>query len=219
MNLRALRMDSTYSRIARVRGSSAKWSSRSPKSTSSASPIDTTAENPTERASPHSTMPTAIAPDCDTRARSPGAAGFAAKLALSPACGDITPRQLGPITRRPEGRAALASSSASEPGPCPSPAVITIAALTPAAAASATTRGTMAGGVVTTTSSGTQPSAAMLAAVAMPSMSRWRGLTTPSGPAKPPSRRLRSTMRPTERSRGLAPTTATDRGWKTEPSP
>jgi len=54
--------------------------------------------------------------------------------------------------------------------------------------------------------------ASMLAAAAIPSISRWCGLTRAREPEKPAARRLRSTARPTERSRGLAPTKATERG-------
>ena len=47
------------------------------------SPIETIAEKPTSRTAAHSTMPVAIAPDCEISARSPPFGMEAAKLALS----------------------------------------------------------------------------------------------------------------------------------------
>ncbi len=115
----------------------------------------------------------------------------------------------------PFGRAAASTCAASEPAPRPSPAVRMIAAATPSSAAAATTCGTIAAGVVTTTRSGTHGRSLSRLTVRMPSISAWRGLTQPICPAKPPARRLRTTARPAERSRGLPPTTATERGRNT----
>ena len=87
------------------------------------------------------------------RDRRPAAAA-AAKLALSFAPGTSTPRQLGPTRRMPAARAVCSQSSASEPGPWPSPAVMMMPAAVPLRAAAATASGTAAGGTAMTTTSG-----------------------------------------------------------------
>jgi hypothetical protein len=87
-----------------------------------------------------------------------------------------------------------------------------IAAATPFAPAAATTSGTLAGGEVITATSGTDASSSMRATQGMPSISVWRGLTRSMRPGKRAARRLRSTARPTDPSRGLAPTSAIARG-------
>jgi hypothetical protein len=94
-------------RIARVARSSAKKSRRSLTSTSTMSPSEAIAEKPTSRRFAHSTIPATMAPDCEINARSPGCGMLAAKLALSLTRGASTPRQFGPMSRRPLGRAAL----------------------------------------------------------------------------------------------------------------
>ena len=99
--------------------SSAKKSSRSPRSTSIMSPSETTAEKPIPCAADHSIRPAVMAPDCDTRARSPVGGMRAAKLALSLARDDNTPRQLGPTSLRPVARAAFSQPSAKRAGSVP----------------------------------------------------------------------------------------------------
>ena len=66
----------------------------------------------------------------------------AAKLALSLARDDTTPRQLGPTSLRPVARAAFSQASAREPAPCPRPAVMMIAAAAPFSPANFTMPGT-----------------------------------------------------------------------------
>ena len=55
----------------------------SPRSTSAASPIETTWLKPTPWTAAQSSMASAIAPDCDTSAISPGFASICEKLASS----------------------------------------------------------------------------------------------------------------------------------------
>src|SRR5450755_405528 len=100
------------------------------------------AEKPTLRRAAHSTIPAAMAPDCEINAKSPRRADLAAKVALNFAGGTITPRQFGPTRRRPLARAAFSHACATEPGPCPRPAVMMMAAAAPLFAAWATTAGT-----------------------------------------------------------------------------
>ncbi len=73
-----------------------------------------------------------MALDSEINARSPACGQCAAMLALSRACGAITPRQCGPRMRMPLARAAASMRAAGEPGPRPKPAVRMIAAATPA---------------------------------------------------------------------------------------
>ena len=84
---------------------------------SSWSPIDTIPEKPTPCCAAQSTMPTAIAPDCEISARFPLQGICAEKLALRLAPGIMMPRQLVPISRIPYFCAAFSAASASEPGP------------------------------------------------------------------------------------------------------
>lgn len=58
-----------------------------------------------------STMPAAIAPDCEISARFPAPGMCAAKLALRLTPGIMMPRQLGPISRMPYLRAAAVAAS------------------------------------------------------------------------------------------------------------
>jgi hypothetical protein len=157
-------------------------------------------------------MPAAMPPDCEISARSPGGARRDAKVALSLAAGSIRPMQFGPTRRSPLARAALAVASAIEPGPWPRPAVMMTAAAQPASAACAMTVGTTAGGVATIAMSGAAGRAASVGTARTPSISAKSGLTRWIGPAKPPSRMLRSTIRPSDFSRGLPPTSAADFG-------
>ena len=112
-----------------------------------------------------------MAPDCDTRARSPVGGMRAAKLALSLAREDNTPRQLGPTSLRPVARAAFSQPSASEPAPCPRPAVMMIAAAAPLSPAVFTMPGTACGGAAITTRSGGVGRSWMVLTALMPSIS------------------------------------------------
>ena len=132
-------------------GSLASQSSMSPKSTSMASPSDTSCEKPMPRPRAQSSMADATDPDCETKASVPAAAPVCAKLALRPACGASTPSAPGPTMRSRWLRAAvsMACSCASS-----RPALSTIAALVPARPSWSMRPGTAAGGVQTTASSG-----------------------------------------------------------------
>src|SRR5262245_31663890 len=156
---------------ARVAPSSAKKSSRSPKSTSILSPSETAAEKPMSCAADHSIRPAVMAPDCETRASSPAGGMRAAKLALSLAREVKTRRQFGPPSLSPVARAAFSQASASEPSPCPSPAVMMIAVATPFSPAAATMPGTDGGGVAITSRSGACRSAWMALTALIPSIS------------------------------------------------
>ena len=74
-------------------------------------------EKPTPRCAAQSTMPAAIAPDCEISARFPGPGMCAAKLALRLTPGIMMPKQFGPISRMPYFRAAAVAASCSDPGP------------------------------------------------------------------------------------------------------
>ncbi len=97
---------STYRRMLFVAGSSARNSSTSPKSTSIASPSDTTVENPTRWALAQSSAAAQIAPDCDTSPSEPGIAPPAVNVASSAATGRRSPTLFGPTSRRPPRAAA-----------------------------------------------------------------------------------------------------------------
>src|SRR5215470_14019381 len=118
------------------------------------SPSETMAEKPVDLLAAHSTKPAATAPDCEISAISPGCALCAAKLALSLACGARTPRQFGPTSWRPLLRAMFSQDSASEPGPCPIPAVTIIAVDVPFSPAAAMIAGTLVAGAAMTARSG-----------------------------------------------------------------
>ena len=123
----------------------------SPKSTSACSPSDTKCEKPICRASAQSSMAVTSAPDCDTKASSPGRAGMCAKLALSLACGASRPTQLGPRMRISVGRAASSMACF-----CCAvrPALMTATALVPRRASCLTRSTTVPDGVQITASSG-----------------------------------------------------------------
>jgi hypothetical protein len=93
-------------------------------------------------AAEHSIRPAVMAPDCETRASAPAGGMRAAKLALSLARDDNTPRQFGPTSLRPVARAAFSQASASEPSPWPSPAVMMMAVAAPCSPAAAMMPGT-----------------------------------------------------------------------------
>ena len=150
--------------------SSAKKSSRSAISTSRWSPTEAMAEKPTPRPAAHSIMLAAMAPDCEISARSPDCGMRAAKLALNLAAGDRMPRQFGPTMRRPLRRAAISIASAIDPGPWPSPAVITMAVAQPVSAAASIEARTCCGGTATTTASAGAGSSANDARAGIPSI-------------------------------------------------
>jgi hypothetical protein len=104
-------------------------------------------------------------------ASSPAGGMRAAKLALSLARDDKTPRQFGPTSLRPLARAAFSQASASEPSPCPRPAVMMIAVATPFSPAAATMPGTDRGGAAITMRSGACRSSWMVLTALIPSIS------------------------------------------------
>ena len=154
-------------------------------------------------------MAVASAPDCDTKASVPGAAGRCAKLAFSPWCGASSPRQLGPRMRSVCLRAAASAATFCA---ADSPAVMTMAACVPRAPSSRMSSATPAGGVQISASSGVRGSAATLGQAFTPSTLAWLRFTAYSAPSNPPWRRLRHTVEPTLPGRSEAPTTATDSG-------
>jgi hypothetical protein len=154
-----------------VAPSSAKKSIRSPKSTSTMSPSETAAEKPMPCAADHSIRPAVMAPDCETRARSPVGGMRAAKLALSLARAESTPRQFGPMSRRPVARAARSQACASEPSPWPSPAVMMMALAAPFSPAAVTMPGNDCGGVAITMRSGACGSSATVLTALIPAIS------------------------------------------------
>ena len=81
------------------------------------------------------------------------------------------PRQFGPTSLRPVARAAFSQPSASEPVPCPRPAVMMIAAAAPFSPAAFTMPGTDCGGVAITTRSGGVGRSWMVLTALMPSIS------------------------------------------------
>ena len=89
-------------------------------------------------------------------ARLPGAGICAEKLALRLTPGIMIPRQFGPISRMPYFCAARSAASASEPGPCPSPALTMTAPAAPWRPASSIRPGMVRAGAVRTTSSGAE---------------------------------------------------------------
>ncbi len=140
----------------------------------------------------------ASAPDWVTKATWPSPGIEAAKLALSPRRGTISPRQFGPSTRRPSKAAPRRATSASSAAPSApvsrKPAEITATAPTPASPQAWTTSGTVAAGVQTTARSGVSgvsPTAAYACTPWIDSCPGFTGYTTPS---KPPSSRFRNTM-------------------------
>ncbi len=180
----------------------------SPKSTSACSPSETKCEKPMPREPAQSSMAVTSAPDCETKASSPGAAPMWAKLALSPRCGTSMPMQLGPRMRRVWRRAASSMCCFCA---WSRPAVTTTAARVPRRPSSSMRPGTVAAGVQITARSGTWGSSATLAYTGTPPISRCLGLTPSTWPWKP-ARRLRQTVAPTLPGRSDAPSTATVAG-------
>ena len=133
--------------------------------------METIPEKPTARCAAQSTIPAAMAPDCDISARLPGLGMCAEKLALRLAPGIMMPRQLGPISLIPYLRAARSIASASDPGPCPSPAVTITAPAAPSLPASSISPTIVGTGAVITTSSGTNGNLLKLPTLRTPSIS------------------------------------------------
>ena len=105
-------------------------------------------------------MAVTSAPDCETKASSPGRAGMWAKLAFSRACGASRPTQLGPSTRSRVGRAASSMACFCS---AVRPALMTTAACVPRAARSRISGTTVCAGVQITASSGVSGRSATLA--------------------------------------------------------
>ena len=196
----------------------ARWSSRSPKSTSACSPRDTRVEKPIRRAFAQSRTAVTSAPDCEMKAMSPASASVWAKLAFRPSRGVSRPMQFGPSRRNTCGRAASSMACF-----CAglSPALITIAARVPSRPSSAISAANVAGGVQITARSGTVGSLPGRAKHSTPSSLPCLGLTGWIAPANPPARRLRQTVAPTLPARSEAPTTQIEVGssrqsrWRT----
>ena len=114
---------------ARARGRCAKWSSRSAKSTSMLSPMETIAEKPMPRSAAHSTRPVAMAPDCEMQRQIAGLRHRRreAGIELAPPAPERRGNWGRPGACRLR-RAACSHWSASEPGPWPRPAVRMMAA-------------------------------------------------------------------------------------------
>ena len=108
-----------------------------------------------------------------TKPTLPGAEIPAAKVALSPVGGRMTPRQFGPTIRIPLARAVarIWRSSSAPSGPTSlNPAEMMTTALTPAAAHSSIVAGMVGAGVAMTTSSGFSGSAARFGYARTPRM-------------------------------------------------
>ena len=142
--------------------------------------MDTNALKPTISRRDQSSTAVQRAPDWLMKATLPRRAMPAAKVALTPLMGFITPRQFGP-TRRMLPRRAWAStcrSSSTPAGPVSlKPAEMTTAPGMPRSAASPMMPGMIAAGVVTTTRSGFSGRLASLGYALIPSTLGRVGLT------------------------------------------
>jgi hypothetical protein len=174
MNLRGASIDSMYSRMERVRPSLARWSSRSPKSTSACSPSEIMCEKPTRRDLAQSSTAVTSAPDCDTKATSPSSASVCAKLAFRPRRGVSSPRQFGPSTR---SRCGFAAASIACFCAALNPAVITMAARVPRRPSSPIRSAMLSGGVHSTARSGGCGRSATCAYTGWPSSTACFGFT------------------------------------------
>jgi hypothetical protein len=123
--------------------------------------------------------------------------------------GTAIPWEAGAASRMPPRLVA-----SSRPDSCAGvrPAVTTTSDLTPRFPHSRATSTTCVAGTVTTARSGGSGSAATDGTHGMPAMSRACGPTAYSRPAKPASRMLSKTVRPSDPGRRLAPAAATDPG-------
>ena len=168
-------------------------------------------EKPMRRDLAQSSTAVTSAPDCETKATSPGSASVCAKLAFRPRCG----RQQAEAVRARARAADAAARHRAWPASAPrqGPAVITMAARVPSRPSSAIRPGTVSGGVHSTARSG---ACGRSAARANTGYAVERGVLgidrRRSGPANVPARRLRHTVAPTLPTRSDAPMTATDFG-------
>ena len=139
-----------------VRGSEIMYSSTSPKSMSDEEPRDTTVEKPTLFGLAQSRMAAHSAPDCEIRPMLPLSALACAKVALTPSCGRMTPRQLGP-SRRMRWRCAASttwrSSSAPRAPDSEKPPDSRITAFTPARPQASISAGVFSARIAITTRS------------------------------------------------------------------
>jgi hypothetical protein len=164
-----------------------------------------------------SRMAVQMAPLWEMKASFPCWGIRAAKLPFRPIAGQITPRQLGPMTLSPPALAsflirssiALPCSPASLP-----PAEMTTAPPTPAAAHSRTISGTVSIGVAMTARSTGIAASEIDAHAASPCTSECRGLTGRMLPWNPPWIRFLISALPMLSGCSLAPITATERGRK-----
>jgi hypothetical protein len=133
-NRRPSSMLSTYPRITRVSGSSARCSIRSSSDTSTLFPRLTTLENPIPAPTAQSRTPVKRAPDCEKKAIEPGGGVPTAKEAFSLAWVSMIPRQFGPIART-DAEESTSRSPRSRAAPSPptslNPAEIRTAAFIP----------------------------------------------------------------------------------------
>ncbi len=156
-----------------VAGSFPKYEMTSPQPTSSIEPSETTALKPTFSRMLQSRTAVRSAPLWLTKPTVPGAEIPAAKVALRPVGGRMTPRQLGPMIRIPFARAVarIRLSSSAPSGPTSlNPAEMMTTAFTPAAAHSSTVAGMVVAGVAMTTSSGVSGRAARFGYARTPRM-------------------------------------------------
>ena len=124
----------------------------SPKSTSSMEPMEMKWLKPTLPMAARSRLAVPMAPLCEMKPMMPCAGMPGMKLALSFLAGRITPRQLGPMMRRPEpSKAPLICSSIRRPSSPSSrpPAAMMITPRVPARTHWRTTSGVMAMGTAT----------------------------------------------------------------------
>ena len=210
-NARAERTVSTYRRMLFVSRSSARYSSTSPKSTSRASPSDTTVENPIRCAAAQSSAVAQIAPDWDTRPSDPGIAPPFVKVASSRAPGRISPTLFGPTRRSPpraaSARSARVARSSAPPRAAVAPETPTgiTAPPTPRSAQARTMAGSASTGDAMMARSTSPSTSASEAQERTPG----RGPAAPPpiawiAPANPPATTFRSTRPPTESAPGGA---------------
>jgi hypothetical protein len=123
-----------------------------------------------------------------------------------------TPKLAGPTIRVPWRRQMPSSSARSAPV---SPEVITTSALTPRRSQSSATPATSRVGTAIIARSTCSGSAAADGMHGTPSSSAAPGLTTYTGPGKPPEMMFRNTIRPVDPGRRPAPMTAAEAGTST----
>ena len=159
-NLRGLPIDSRYSAITSVAGSSAQYWMKSLPERSALLPTEMKVESPSERLLAYSMTARPSAPDCDRKPTFPCIGALGEKVAFMRTSSWVlmTPMQLGPMTRMPFSRAMpMSSRCISRPaGPVSAnPAVITTMPWTPFWAHSrAATMTSLAGTTITARSTG-----------------------------------------------------------------